>query len=121
MDGHVILSLFHILAVVPFFLYVGLQRAALPNEVYTSLWILGSIITVYHGYKALIKYRNASPSLWVNLIHVLIVGPLLIYIGAKGKDTPRPAYEMLLMVAFAAGGYHLYSLIQQMNNVKETN
>lgn len=119
MDGHVILSLFHILAVVPFFLYVGIQRAALADQVYTTLLALGAIITAYHGYKAFIKYKNASPSLWVNLIHMLVVGPLLIYIGAKGKDTPRPAYEILLMVAFAAGGYHLYSLIQQMNNVKD--
>ena len=119
MDGHLILSLFHLLAVVPFFLYVGIQRAAMADQVYTSLWILGAIITVYHGYKALIKYKNASPSLWVNLIHMLVVGPLLIFIGAKGKDTPRYAYELLLMVAFAAGGYHLYSLIQMMNNVKE--
>jgi hypothetical protein len=44
----------------------------------------------------------------------------LIYLGFKGMDTPRYAYELLLMIAFAAGGYHLYSLIQQMNNVKET-
>jgi hypothetical protein len=121
MDSHAILSIFHILAVVPFFLYVGLQRAALPDQVYTSLWILGAILVVYHGYKAFLKYKNASPSLWVNLIHMLVVGPLLIYIGAKGKDTPRPAYEILLMIAFAAGGYHIYSLIQQMNNVKDTN
>jgi hypothetical protein len=42
----------------------------------------------------------------------------LIYIGAKGPDTPRWAYEVLLMFAFAAGGYHLYSLVQQMNNVR---
>lgn len=119
MNGHLILSLFHILAVVPFFLYVGLQRGAIPDQVFTATWILGAIITAYHGFKAFIRYKNASPYLWVNLIHMLIVGPLLIYIGAKGKDTPRFAYELLLMVAFAAGGYHVYSLIQQMNNVKE--
>jgi hypothetical protein len=26
------------------------------------------------------------------------------------KDTPRPAYELLLLTAFAAFGYHLYEL-----------
>lgn len=118
-DGHIILNLFHILAVVPFFLYVGLQRSALPDQVYMSLWILGSILLTYHGYRAFLKYKNASPFLWINLVHVLTVAPLLIYIGVKGKDTPRYAYELLLMLAFAAGGYHLYSLIQQMNNVRD--
>jgi hypothetical protein len=118
MDTHILLALFHILGVVPFFLYVGFQRSAIDNIVYTVLLTLGVIITFYHGYKAWIRYSAASPYLYVNLIHLLIVGPLLIYIGAKGKDTPRYAYELLLMIAFAAGGYHLYNLVQQMNNVR---
>jgi hypothetical protein len=118
MDTHILLALFHILAVVPFFMYVGLQRSATPPIVYTVLLSLGVILTLYHGYKAWIRYAAASPYLYVNLIHALLIGPLLIYIGAKGRDTPRWAYEVLLMFAFAAGGYHLYNLVQQMNNVR---
>ena len=114
-----ILSLFHLLAVVPFFLYIGFQRAATPDAVFTASLVLGIVITLYHGYKAYVRYTKNSPYLWVNLIHVFYVGPLLIWIGSQGKNTPRYAYELLLMVAFAAGGYHLYSLIQSMNNVKE--
>ena len=118
MDTHIILSLFHLFLVVPFFLYVGFQRSATPPVVYTVLLALGVIITLYHGYKSWVRYMAASPSLWVNLLHFLYVGPLLIFIGSKGRDTPRWAYEVLLMFAFAAGGYHLYSLVQQMNNVR---
>lgn len=118
MDSHIVLSLFHILAVVPFFLYVGFQRSASPDTIYTVLLTLGVIITLYHGYKSWLRYSTASPYLYVNLIHFLLLGPLLIFMGVKGKDTPRWAYEVLLMFAFAAGGYHLYSLVQQMNNVR---
>jgi hypothetical protein len=118
MDGHILLALFHLLAIVPFFLYVGLQRSATPPIVYTVLLSLGVIITLYHGYKAWVRYMASSPYLYVNIIHFLYLGPLLIYIGAKGRDAPRWAYEVLLMFAFAAGGYHLYSLVQQMNNVR---
>lgn len=118
MDTHIVLSLFHILAVVPFFLFVGFQRAASPDAVYTVLLTLGVILTFYHGYKSWNRYISSSPYLYVNLIHFLLLGPLLIFIGTKGKDTPRWAYEVLLMFAFAAGGYHLYSLVQQMNNVR---
>lgn len=114
-----ILSLFHLFFVVPFFLYVGLQRAATPEGVYTACLTLGVIITLYHSYKAWIKYQASSPSIWINMIHVLYVGPLLIYIGTKGKDTERAAYELLLMLAFAAGGYHLYHMIESLNNVKK--
>jgi hypothetical protein len=46
----------------------------------------------------------------VNLIHALWIGPLLLYIGAKKKETPRPAYELLLLTAFGALGYHMYEL-----------
>jgi hypothetical protein len=118
MDTHIILALFHLFLVVPFFLYVGLQRAATPPIVYTILLALGVIITLYHGYKAWVRYSASSPYLYVNIIHFLYLGPLLIYMGAKGRDTPRWAYEVLLMFAFAAGGYHLYGLVQQMNNVR---
>jgi hypothetical protein len=117
-DPHILISLFHLLFVVPFFLFVGLQQAATPDAVYTSLLVLGVIITLYHGYKSYNRWMNSSPYLWVNLIHTVLVGPLLIYIGTKGKDTPRAYYEMLLLLAFGAGGYHLYSLVQQMNNVR---
>ena len=118
MDTHILISLFHLLFVVPFFLYVGLQRSATQEIIYTVLLTLGVIITLYHGYKSWVRYTAGSPYLYVNLIHAVLLGPLLIYMGVKGRDTPRAAYEMLLMFAFAAGGYHLYSLVQQMNNVR---
>ncbi len=117
--SHLILALFHILAVVPLFLYVGIQRAATADLVYTVLLVLGFIITAYHGYKAFIRFQAGSPYLWVNLIHFLYVGPLLMYIGYKQKDTPRAGYEVLLLIAFAALGYHLYNLVQMLSNHKE--
>jgi hypothetical protein len=119
MNTHVIIALFHIFFVVPFFLYVGLQRSAVPNEIFTTALVLGIVLTVYHGYKAYVRFVNASPYLYINLIHALLIGPLLIVIGLKGKNTETPYYELLLMFAFAAGGYHLYSLVQQMNNLRD--
>jgi hypothetical protein len=37
----------------------------------------------------------------------------------KGKNTETPYYELLLIAAFGAGGYHLYGLIHEMNNLKD--
>ena len=119
MDTHIIISLFHIFAVVPFFLYVAFNRAAIPNAIFTALLVLGIGIGLYHGYKALRRYQLQSPYLWVNLIHVFYVAPLLIYIGYNEKMTPRPAYELLAMVGFAALGYHLYSLILNINSIQD--
>jgi hypothetical protein len=119
MNTHIVLSLFHIFFVVPFFLYIGLQRSAAPTEIFTTLLVLGIVITLYHGYKAYVRIVNSSPYAYINLIHALLIGPLLIVIGLKGKNTETPYYELLLMLTFAAGGYHLYSLIQQMNNLRD--
>lgn len=35
----------------------------------------------------------------------------MIYIGYMSKKTPRPAYELLGLITFAALGYHLYSVV----------
>jgi uncharacterized membrane protein len=119
MDSHLLLGLFHILAVVPLFLYVALSRANTYEHIYTLLLVLGIIILLYHGYKAFIRLAANSPSLWINVIHVLIVAPLLIYIGYKAKSTPRPAYEILALVAFSALGYHTYHLIVSTNLIMD--
>lgn len=113
-DPHIMLAVSHILIIAPFLLYVGIQRAAIPGWIYTLLLVLGAFIFLYHGYKAYIRIIKGSTYAWVNLIHVIIVAPLLLFIGFKGRESPRYAYELLLMVGFAALGYHLYSLVVSM-------
>lgn len=120
MNAHILLSLFHIFAVVPLFLFVALSRASTPSWLYTTLAVLGGILVVYHGFKAVRRFLAKSSALYINLIHALIIAPLLIYIGVKGKETPRPAYEMLAMVAFAALGYHIYYFIVEINTIQDT-
>lgn len=119
MDIHLLLSLFHIFGVVPFFLYIALSRASTNHIVYKIAFLLGIGITLYHGYKALLKFRAGSQSLWVNLIHVLFFGPLLAYIGFMEEQTPRAAYELLALAGFGALGYHTYSLIKIMTLVEK--
>jgi hypothetical protein len=96
---------------VPFLLWVAFQRAASPDWVYNVLFGTGLLILVYHGVKAVGRFFAKSAMLWVNLIHVLLIAPLLIWIGYHGKKTERPAYDMLIIAAFGAFGYHLYKLV----------
>ncbi len=119
MDPHILLSLFHIFAVVPFFLYIAFMRGAAPSWVFMTALVLGVGIGIYHGYKAVLRMRVQSPSLWVNVFHMLVVAPLLIYIGFNEKNTPRPAFELLAMTGFAALGYHLYSLVLSINTFQD--
>ena len=62
---------------------------------------------MYKAYKHIIK----KESIWISLIHILLVGPLLIYIGYNAEKTSRKFFELLLMLGFASIGYHLYYLL----------
>jgi len=115
MDYHITLSLFHIFFVVPLFLYIGFYRSACPEWFFKSILVLGLVVLAYHGYKLFLRLKSGSNYSWVNLLHVWTVAPLLIYIGYNKKDTPRFAYELSIMTAFAAGGYHLYSIVNQLD------
>jgi hypothetical protein len=104
---------FHILFVGVLFLYVGIKRGNItkPEIMFKVLLGLGAVIVAYHTYKAIAKPSNA----WVNLIHILLVGPLLMYIGWNGAETPRKFFELLMMLGFAAIGYHGFNMLPQTN------
>lgn len=110
MDYHTFVHLFHILAVGGLFLYVGINREKIYAPIFNVLFYLGFIILFYHLYKI---YNNvkANKGVWVNLIHVFIVGPIVLYIGYNGEKTTRKFFELLLMLGFASIGYHLYYII----------
>jgi len=108
------LSLFHILVVAPMLLFVGFQRADTPVWLYNTFLVLGIVILLYHGFRLSIRLHDNSGYAWVNMIHIFFVAPLLLYIGYHKKETPRSAYEIILMFGFAALGYHLFSLVRNI-------
>jgi Na+/melibiose symporter-like transporter len=121
-QSHIPIALFHVLVIAPFFLYVAFVRGQLMPWIFSALLGLGLVIMVYHAYKTVVKWQAHSLSVWVNIFHVLLIAPLLIYIGASAYDTPRWAFEVLAIFGFGAAGYHLYNMvleIQEMYNVKK--
>ena len=99
--------LFHILIVGSLFLYVGTQQTKIPSWLYPILLLLGVIIIGYHSYLAYIRTKKGI-SAWVNYIHMLFIGPLLVYIGFHKENTHRRFFEIILMFGFASIGYHSY-------------
>ena len=122
MDAFFLIVLLHVTVIVPFLLYIGFNRAATPDWMYSVLFGTGIIVLLYHSYKAIARLIAASPVVWINLIHVFLIAPLMLWIGYYAKRTERPAYDMLLIAAFGALGFHLYKLIvisQTFFNAKE--
>ena len=120
-DNHFWLAIIHLLFVTPLFLYVGFTRAETPRWLYLALLTIGAVILLYHGFKLVLRLKARSSLAWVNAIHVALVAPLLIFIGYHKKENPRSAYELLLMLGFAAGGYHMFSLVKQLEAHPEPN
>jgi hypothetical protein len=113
MSSSLFVKLFHIFIVGALFLYVGIKRTEISNQMFPVLLALGSVIVFYHLYKAY-NHIQHKQSFWVNLIHILLIGPLLIYIGYHREDTERMYFELLLMLCFAVIGYHGYYLLQDI-------
>jgi hypothetical protein len=98
--------LIHILIFSTFLGYIGIEQSKMPKFIYPIILSLGALVIVYHIYKTLFK-KDA----WINYIHILIVGPLLVYIGLNKEETPRKAFEIALMLAFTSFGYHGYYMV----------
>ena len=109
MSSEIYVHLFHIIIVGGLFLYVGINRENTISILYPLLLGLGIIIILYHIYKTY-KYMKDGKGYWINLIHVFLIGPLLIYIGYNKEKTSRKFFELLLLFGFSAIGYHGYYL-----------
>jgi hypothetical protein len=96
--------------VVPLFLYVGIKRDESPSYLFMGLGAMAAGIFMYHAYRAYTKLVAGS-SAWVNWIHILLVVPLLAVIAMQRKNTSRKYFELLMMLGFAAAGYHGYYLV----------
>lgn len=106
--------LVHVLAISPLFLYVGLYREAVPEHVFNVLGLLGMIVLAYHTYRAYGKLKE-NKSAWINWIHIFLIAPLLMILGYLKKDADSRYFEMLLLLGFAAFGYHaLYIMRESM-------
>jgi ABC-type transport system involved in cytochrome c biogenesis permease subunit len=114
MNAHVQLALLHALLLAPFLIYVGLAREQVPDAIFTTLLGLGIVILGYHSYKAYTKLQEGK-SPWVNYIHMFLLAPLLIILGYNGKTANRKYFEMLLLLGFAAFGYHSLTLVREFS------
>jgi len=52
----------------------------------------------------------------VNALHVLFVGPLLIYIGVMGDKSAKPVLYLTGILGLFVVAYHTYLFINKMKN-----
>ena len=109
-----ILSIVHLVFIAPPLLYIGLMRSATPLWAFQALLLAGLFILLYH------VSRYMKTGSYINIIHILIIAPVLIAIGWKARNTPRSLYEILLMITFALIGWHTLNLVRMTELHSET-
>lgn len=107
LNRSLIVHLFHIIFVGGLFLYLGFKQNAAPSWIYPALIFLGIAIIIAHGLK-LLKNINSL----ISWFHVLIVAPLVIYIGRTGPHAPPLAYNAITLAGILAIGDHMYWLVR---------
>lgn len=113
MDPRYIYAL-HVFLIAPLLLFVGMKRDETPAWIFGLFGVMAAIIFLYHGAKAYSKFAAGASGAWINYIHILLVAPLLAYIAVWKEGTPRRFFEMLMMIAFAALGYHGFYLVTEV-------
>lgn len=101
----------HALLIGPAFVYIGIVRDGVNEHVFNVLGALALVIFAYHSYRAYTKLK-AGQSAWVNWIHIFLIAPLLLLLAYMKKTADRRYFEMLMLLGFAAIGYHALYLIR---------
>lgn len=93
--------LLHILFSAPLFIYLG-HHNTWENKYLSNILIgLGLVIMLYHLYLLAVKYQNIEYISLVNLFHVLVIGPLLLFVGYKGHIA-YPINQIFLILGYGS-------------------
>lgn len=111
-----IINIFHIFIVVPLLYALYFYREKLPQWVCYVLMTVSVVGFLYHSDLLFRLPENKQYMNWVYLIHMVLINPLLFYIGYNCRETKRKYFEMILVLMFAALGYHSYNYIKYKVN-----
>lgn len=106
-NAKMLINLFHIFVVVPFFLYIGYHKETTAPSVFTFLMFLGLFVFMYHAYRYWITGWS------INMMH-LFIGTFLILIGYYGESLPSAFFNVFYLLAFIVFTWHSYLLYSRL-------
>lgn len=104
-------NLLHILFSGPLLIYIGLWKPEM-EWLYWILFLTGLYVLLKFAIWLLKEKELTSHHVWY-FVHILLVVPLLLYVGWKKTETPSTVFSLVLALGIAAFGYHLVRLIQK--------
>ena len=92
----------HSLIIAPLFIYIGATNGQVMKPLYKLILYLGIISLLYHAYKTVKNYQDGNTMYIVNLFHVFVIAPLLIYVGLKREKTTYPIPSLMYILGIGA-------------------
>ena len=105
-----IITIAHILFVSPLLFYIAIKKQNIKYPL--LILIFGILFLLYQSYLVYNKGLNKG---FINLIHMIIFAPLIIYIAIMillNKQVFWGIYWLFMPLAFAALGYNTYKLFK---------
>ena len=106
------INLLHVLIIVPLLYLLYSNREKLSKNVCNIIMVISVIGFIYHYITLKNLPDNKKYMDWIYLTHLIIIFPLLFYIGYNCTETKRKYFELLLLIMFAALGYHTYNFFK---------
>lgn len=109
-----VIYLSHIIIFVPLLLYIAyFGRKANPSS-FILVTILGVFTIAYHIIKLLPLFgKKVNMATWIYLTHILLIGPLLIYVGVSKGNYGEYVTYLLYLIAAGATLFHGTRLASQ--------
>lgn len=104
-------NLIHLLFSGPVLIYIGLMKPQF-EWIYWLLLLTGLYVLVHFLIWIAKEKELTARHVWY-FVHILLVVPLLLYVGWKKTATPSTVYSLVLALGIAAFGYHLTRLVQK--------
>lgn len=105
----------HGLLLGPVFLYVGLIADRTPDMVFHGLLAMAALLIIYHA-ATLLQNKKQFPM--VNVFHLAIGAPLMIYLGTQKKESLPQAFLVAIGLGFLLIFGHLLKIWDIILNYK---
>jgi hypothetical protein len=99
----------HVVGSGPLLVYLGATAVRKPAWVYRVVLVVGVLLAAVVAGLLFLRPWRADGGIWL-LVHLLVVSPLLLWLGAVGDAAPRVVTSLVLALGCAALGYHVLAM-----------
>ncbi len=108
--NYVKVAIFHIIIISPMFYKIAIDSNNIPLYIYNALTFMGFYLL--YNFRNHYKFKNYYQSIFSS--HLLIIAPLIIYIGINKQNSHKYAFLVLKYMSYITLLLHIYILYTRL-------